>query len=106
MGRDPGLQAERTALAWSRTALAMLANALILLRAGLVGERWMLAAIGLMLLFGAGLTHAFAGARRRMLPDAGHVVAAPAPVLIGTTVLTAACSGGALLAIIVATGRA
>ena len=82
----------------------MLANALILLRAGLVDERWMLAAKGGLLLFGAGLTHAFAGARRHMLSEAGHFVAAPVPVLMGMTVLTAVCGCGALLAIVVAIG--
>jgi uncharacterized membrane protein YidH (DUF202 family) len=32
--RDPGLQSQRTALAWSRTALAMVVNSLLVLRLG------------------------------------------------------------------------
>ncbi|MEU0940184.1 MULTISPECIES: DUF202 domain-containing protein [unclassified Embleya] len=37
---DPGLQPERTRMAWSRTALAFVANGALLVRAGHVPDRW------------------------------------------------------------------
>lgn len=100
MVRDPGLQPERTALAWSRTALAMLVNALILLRAGIVGGQAVLAGIGLLLLAAAGLTQSVARARRRTLTGPLPLDAAPASALIGIAAGTALCSCGALLAIL------
>jgi|JI7StandDraft_1071085.scaffolds.fasta_scaffold67727_2 uncharacterized membrane protein YidH (DUF202 family) len=108
MARDPGLQPERTALAWSRTALAMLASALVLLRTGLVDEPSSLATCGGLLLVGAGWMQAVAVVRRRRLCEAGQALAGPmpatvpvpVPVIMGTALLTAACSGGALVAIV------
>jgi uncharacterized membrane protein YidH (DUF202 family) len=37
--QDPGLQPERTRLAWSRTTIALLINALLLLRIAIVTNR-------------------------------------------------------------------
>ncbi|WP_406299412.1 DUF202 domain-containing protein [Embleya sp. NBC_00888] len=37
---DPGLQPERTRMAWSRTSLAFVANGALLVHAGHVPDRW------------------------------------------------------------------
>lgn len=79
--RDPGLQPERTGLAWSRTAFVMLINALLFLRGGLTGE-------GHLLLWGAGVLLLTAIAmwgwgRRR--PVAAHVTPVNRLTLLGVT---------------------
>ena len=61
--RDPGLQAERTSLAWGRTALAASITALLVTRDGFVSHQPALAAAGLLLLAAAAVTGA--AARRR-----------------------------------------
>ena len=103
MARDPGLQPERTALAWSRTALAVLVNALLLLRAGMVGEHRVRVGIGGVLLLAAGLVQGFAALRRRRLQSNGigcRFIAIPGALVMATAGLTAVCSVGSLLAIL------
>ena len=58
--RDPGLQGERTALAWSRTAFAVLANSLLVLRSGLSSDRIAITALAIALLVAAAMLFAFA----------------------------------------------
>lgn len=98
---DPGLQAERTALAWTRTAFAVLANALIALRSGYVSGSVPVLTLAVTLLLSAACTFVFATFRRHVLlreaatPVAGAVVAAMAATVLG------ACLTG-VIAVIVA----
>jgi uncharacterized membrane protein YidH (DUF202 family) len=95
----PGLQHERTALAWDRTGLAFLVFGALLLRAcdppwhplrHLPGALAMGAGVGLIV---------WAARRYRTQMGAGRTAPAPAAVrLVG--VLTVVCSLGALLLVV------
>ncbi|MDF2466830.1 MAG: oxidoreductase [Ramlibacter sp.] len=90
---DPGLQPQRTALAWNRTTLALAINALLVLRAGLqTGDRALLA-LGALVGIAAVAIAVAAMRRRRQL---AHGVYAPATALIASTALAVmlAASGG------------
>lgn len=65
--RDPGLQPERTALAWNRTALAVAVNAALVLRAGMLGAAPLFVAVGIFLLLAAGAATAYSSVRKRQL---------------------------------------
>jgi uncharacterized membrane protein YidH (DUF202 family) len=75
--RDPGLQPERTALAWNRTGLALLLNALLALRLGLADGPPLMLALGGALVAGALATMAIGRRRRVQLLGDGRLDAAP-----------------------------
>ncbi|GAA1947570.1 hypothetical protein GCM10009717_12400 [Agromyces allii] len=95
MPRDPGLQPERTSLAWSRTGLAIAVNAVLALRSGFSSEQPALAVAGVALFVLAAVAVAHGTVRRRQL-DARHEPVPPSPVVmlgVAATVLLAALAG-------------
>lgn len=80
--RDPGLQPERTGLAWTRTGLALCANALLALRAGTLAQRTDEWVLGVALLAVGGAVMAFGAARKARLAR-GDVGAVPPLVMLG-----------------------
>ena len=69
---DPGLQRERTAMAWSRTGLAVLVNSLIVLRAGVTANHVPVITLGTFLLAAAGAAVGCGTYRARRLATGGN----------------------------------
>lgn len=94
---DPGLQPQRTALAWARTAVAAGTNGLLLLRAGIVGGDRAVTALAVGVLAGALLMVALSHRRRSRLAShgSGATPTLALQALAGGTFLAAA---GAALA--------
>ncbi len=93
---DPGLQAERTSLAWTRTAVALVAVALLVLR---VAERLGAAGIGAIAVATVGAVLIVAAHRRRYRRASASLREERGDPAITATI---AMSGGAVLLGIVA----
>lgn len=93
--RDPGLQPERTLLAWRRTCLGLVVNSFLLMRGGaLHGEP---AAIGAGLLVVALAGWLYARVRARLSTSLGVCASAPDPgvVMVATCAALLLCLMGA-----------
>ncbi|WP_456269131.1 DUF202 domain-containing protein [Kushneria sp. AK178] len=91
--RDPGLQPERTGLAWTRTAFVMLLISALLLRGGFVHHEHGLAWTGLALLIATGATYAWAGVRLRVITISHAPITVPATWAIRVAALAIALIG-------------
>ena len=98
---DPGLQPERTALAWGRTSLAIAVNALLSLRTGLVLGESSLVAIGALLFAAAGGAVVIGAVRRVQLSGAELTVTPPRWALPGVAAATVLASIGGIVSVLV-----
>nr|WP_283093315.1 DUF202 domain-containing protein [Noviherbaspirillum sp. L7-7A] len=94
------MQAERTALAWSRTAFAFLVNALLWLRAGLADDESMLLLFGLALLTSSAGFHICGRMRARALMTGAK------PVPVHPALMRALALGAALACLLAAVASA
>lgn len=81
MTRDPGLQPERTAMAWSRTAMALFVNALLIVRSGWLHHHGEVLALGVVLLALSAAVLVFAWRRGSAILRAAEVPAVLRPAV-------------------------
>ncbi|WP_315708801.1 DUF202 domain-containing protein [Brenneria uluponensis] len=70
--RDPGLQPERTGLAWSRTAFLMLVNSVLLLKAGSMKNQMVMLVAGILLLLVTLVMYIWSALRLRFILHTNH----------------------------------
>ena len=83
--RDPGLQPERTALAWNRTAMVGIVNAVLALRSGIANDQQLVMILGTILLGAAAAVMTFGALRRRNLTSAEPALAPSPAMMLATT---------------------
>jgi uncharacterized membrane protein YidH (DUF202 family) len=89
------MQAERTALAWSRTGFSVLVNALLVLRAGLSRDTVPLSWLAIALLAAAAAAILYGGWRRRgRLSDRPSIAPRTESIAIAAVVALGTCIAG------------
>lgn len=93
--RDPGLQPERTLLAWRRTCLGLLLNSFLLMRGGALHDEPAATGVGLLVMALAGWL--YARVRARLATSLGARASAPDPrvVVAATCAALLLCLAGA-----------
>lgn len=84
--QDTGLQAQRTALSWSRTGLAIFANALLALRSAWIHQEMLMTAMGLILLISGGIVMAYGAFRQQHMLSSVNSIAVSAVTMAATGV--------------------
>ncbi len=98
--RDPGLQAERTALAWIRTALTILVNALLALREAWATGHALVSFLAVALLFAAAAAALCGVWRRHALLGPSPLIAPPAFAMLAACLSVWLACATALAAIV------
>lgn len=98
--QDPGLQTQRTALAWHRTGLAVLVNALVILHSGVSAGHALLTLLGGLLLVAAAGVAAFGAWRSRALTHGPTYATTPARVVLAAAGVTSLAAAAGVLAVI------